>query len=74
MGEGGNIRAELRFGAGVLLVMTLLYETFIRQTPYAATLQVLFSLVIVVGVLLQSGGSSCAWPSEARAGRRRVPG
>jgi hypothetical protein len=42
--------------AGVLLLMTLLYEYFIQQTPYSATLQVLFSLVVVVGVLLQSGG------------------
>jgi hypothetical protein len=42
--------------AGVLLLMTLLYMTFIQQTPYSATLQVLFSLLIVVGVLMQSGG------------------
>ena len=42
--------------AGVLLLMTLLYEYFIQQTPYSATLQVLFSLVIIAGVLLQSGG------------------
>jgi hypothetical protein len=42
--------------AGVLLLMTLLYAHFIQQTPYSATVQVLCSLVIVAGVLLQSGG------------------
>jgi hypothetical protein len=42
--------------AGVLLLMTLLYETFIQQTPYSATTQLLWSIVVVIGVLLQSGG------------------
>jgi hypothetical protein len=42
--------------AGVLLLMTLLYESFIQQTPYSPTVRVLCSLLVIVGVLLQSGG------------------
>jgi hypothetical protein len=42
--------------AGVLLLMTLLYEVFIQQTPLSRTAQILCTIVIILGVLLQSGG------------------
>jgi hypothetical protein len=42
--------------AGVLVLMTLLYETFIRQTPLSTLAQILCTVVIILGVLLQSGG------------------
>lgn len=42
--------------AGVLLLMTLLYETFIQGTTYSSSAQVIWGVVVFVGVLLQSGG------------------
>jgi hypothetical protein len=42
--------------AGVLLLMTLLYENYLERTPFSATMQVLWTVVVIIGVLLQSGG------------------
>lgn len=42
--------------AGVLQLMALLYATFIRETDYSETTQVVWTVVLLVGVLLQSGG------------------
>jgi hypothetical protein len=42
--------------AGVLVLMTLLYEVFIRQTPLSTIGQIFCTIVIILGVLLQSGG------------------
>lgn len=42
--------------AGVLLLMTLLFESFIQDTTYSSSAQVAWSVVVFVGVLLQSGG------------------
>jgi hypothetical protein len=42
--------------AGVLLLMSLLYYTFLDQTSLASTLKIAGSIVLFVGILAQSGG------------------
>lgn len=42
--------------AGVLQLAALLYAVFVRETGYAESTQVLWTVVLLVGVLLQAGG------------------
>lgn len=42
--------------AGVLLLMSLLYYIFLDQTTLPTPLKVIASIVLIVGVLAQSGG------------------
>lgn len=42
--------------AGVLTLMSLLYNVFLSQTSLSMTAKVIASVVLFVGVLLQSGG------------------
>ena len=42
--------------AGVLIVMSLLYYTYLAQTTFSSGLKLLACLVLLVGVLAQSGG------------------
>ena len=53
--------------AGVLLVMSLLYYTFLDQTSLSLLVKRTASAALVVGILAQSGGCfSSAWPSDSR--------
>jgi hypothetical protein len=42
--------------AGVLVLMALLYESFLRRTSYVESTQVAWSLLLITGNLMQSGG------------------
>jgi drug/metabolite transporter superfamily protein YnfA len=42
--------------AGVLLLMSLLYDTFIDQTTFPSAGKVVLAIAFLVGVLAQSGG------------------
>jgi hypothetical protein len=42
--------------AGVLLVMSLVYYVFLAQTTYPSGLKLVLCIVLVVGILAQSGG------------------
>jgi len=42
--------------AGVLLIMSLLYYTYLAQTTFSRGLKLAACLVLLVGVLAQSGG------------------
>jgi hypothetical protein len=42
--------------AGVLLLLALLYHIYIEQTTLSATLKLVAGLLLIVGILAQSGG------------------
>lgn len=42
--------------AGVLLVMSLLYYTYLAQTTFPGSLKLVACILLVVGILAQSGG------------------
>ena len=42
--------------AGVLLVTSLLYYTYLAQTPFSSGLKLVACIVLLIGVLAQSGG------------------
>ncbi len=42
--------------AGVLLLLALLYQTYIRRAGYSEPAQVIWSLALITGNLMQSGG------------------
>jgi hypothetical protein len=42
--------------AGVLILMALLYQIFVRRTGYSEGAQVAWSLLLIAGNLMQSGG------------------
>lgn len=42
--------------AGVLLVLSLLYYTYLAQTSFPSTVKLLLCVVYLLGVLAQSGG------------------
>ncbi len=42
--------------AGVLVLMSLLYNVFLSQTSLSMTVKVIASIVVLVGALAQSGG------------------
>jgi hypothetical protein len=42
--------------AGVLLIMSLLYYTYLAQTTFSSGLKLAACIVLLVGVLAQSGG------------------
>lgn len=42
--------------AGVLLVMSLVYYVFLGQTTFASGLKLFLCIVLLVGILAQSGG------------------
>ncbi len=42
--------------AGVLLVVSLLYYTYLAQTPFSSGLKLVACIVLLIGVLAQSGG------------------
>jgi len=42
--------------AGVLLVMSLVYYVFLGQTTFSAGLKLVLCIVLLVGILAQSGG------------------
>jgi hypothetical protein len=42
--------------AGVLLVMSLLYYTYLAQTIFSSGLKLVACIVLLIGVLAQSGG------------------
>ncbi len=42
--------------AGVLVLLSLLYNIFISQTSFSLTVKVIASIVILIGALAQSGG------------------
>lgn len=60
--------------AGVLQLMALLYAFFVRETPYTETTQVVWTVVLLIGVLLQSGGffvhMAVGRPDQGSAGTR----
>ena len=42
--------------AGVFLVVSLLYYTYLAQTPFSSGLKLVACIVLLIGVLAQSGG------------------
>src|SRR6266699_7083724 len=42
--------------AGVLLIMSLVYSTYLAQTTFSSGLKLLACIILTVGVLAQSGG------------------
>src|SRR6266581_6021170 len=42
--------------AGVLLVLSLVYYTYLAQTTFSASLKVVACIVLLTGILAQSGG------------------
>jgi len=42
--------------AGVLLLMSLLYDIFLERTPFSDTLKLVAAAALLVGILAQSGG------------------
>ena len=42
--------------AGIFLVVSLLYYTYLAQTPFSSGLKLVACIVLLIGVLAQSGG------------------
>lgn len=42
--------------AGVLLVMSLVYYVFLGQTTFASALKLILCIIVLIGILAQSGG------------------
>jgi hypothetical protein len=42
--------------AGVFLVLSLVYYSYLAQTPFSESLKLVVCIVLVVGILAQSGG------------------
>lgn len=68
--QSSNFRAG-HAHAGVLTLMSLLYYLFLSQTSLSATTKVLASIVVLAGVLLQSGGFFVHM-ARGRQGQRSV--
>ena len=59
--------------AGVLLVVSLLYYTYLAQTSFSSGLKLAACIVLLIGVLAQSGGFSCTCSQESLEGSPQEP-
>lgn len=56
--------------AGVLLVLSLVYFIYLERAGFSERVQWLAGLLLLVGVLAQSGGFLCTWGSGRRVAAR----